>query len=84
MPHAVSIHASAARIRAATSGSELISSLTIECFSEMKPLFRFIMLGLAWSEAGTPLARSCREAKIPIFEKADEVCYHLLTLELYQ
>lgn len=84
MPHAASIHASAARIRAATSGSELISSLTIECFSEMKPLFRFIMLGLAWSEAGTPLARSCREAKIPIFEKADEVCYHLLTLELYQ
>jgi hypothetical protein len=28
------------------------------------------------------LARSYREAKIPIFEKAYEVCYHLLTLEL--
>jgi len=58
--------------------------LQIEYFSEMEPLFRFIMLGLAWNEAGTPLARSYCEAKIPIFEKADEVCYRLLTLELYQ
>lgn len=84
MPHAVSVHAPAVRTRAATSGSELISGLTIEYFSEMKPLFQFIVLGLAWNEAGTPLARLYCEAKIPIFERADEVCYHLLTSEPYQ
>lgn len=75
MPHAVSVHAPAVRTRAATSGSELISGLTIEYFSEMKPLFQFIVLGLAWNEAGTPLARLYCEAKIPIFERADENRY---------